>query len=661
MALVFITSIVLTAVSLGLSMRQSSAFQELRNDAIHKADLIAKNGSVERYAKLLEKAAVNLLNTDELVVYLKDTGEKSAKMVIEGMYLSFQGEGIVRFILYDQDRSLLLEQAGGRPGRKKRLPPVLDGIYAKAAEDFNFYYYFRGAEGGGPIPVEYCLVTVITDDDDNVIGFGELSLDAGRWITEVAGLTGNTATLFDPENRAYTLSTDSSVIKEIGKTDIVGTAEEQFTLVNLGEKWLLTDKLPLEDPGENIVSYLLLSQDATVAVMRERRRVIYMISISCGIILVALAAALLVVSRGIISPIRRVIDFARNMAEGHFVDSLEVRSKDEVGMMSSALNEMAERIRRRAAEAEAVSAGNLTVPISVSSEGDVLGMSLRKIVYNFGEIISQVREDAEMLQKRSSMVSSYAEEIQGSSEVIKQRSSSISESSDSIAEDVEKLASATEQMSASVREISENTSRSKAISSEANELSRSAGDTIGRLDRSADKIEKASGEISDFADQTNLLALNATIEAARAGEAGKGFAVVAAEVKELAIRSITTAKSISNDVDEIQIHTKDVVRQTEKVSTSISEIDEAALIVSSALTEQSAVAEDLAQTISSTYERVKSFAVNVSDIDDSIRQNNEVILSLTDSAQDMSELANRLQKLVSQFELDQTSELIEKN
>ncbi|NLY44373.1 MAG: methyl-accepting chemotaxis protein [Tissierella sp.] len=66
---------------------------------------------------------------------------------------------------------------------------------------------------------------------------------------------------------------------------------------------------------------------------------------------------------------------------------------------------------------------------------------------------------------------------------------------------------------------------------ESNDVIENIYEVILNNNKSAEKIENASGMIENIAEQTNLLALNAAIEAARAGEAGKGFADVADEIR----------------------------------------------------------------------------------------------------------------------------------
>ncbi len=652
LGLVLITCLVLCALSVTFSLQQHRIMESERNKAVRKADQIAMDGTIERHQSSLEKVAVNLLNTDELLTFMEDSTDANAKMVLEGMFLSFQEEGVARFILYSATGTTLLEQVDNRPYRHSNTPQFLKSIYDEAAKDFEFHYYFRGAEGNSTIfPVEYCLVSVVTDDDDNILGFTELALKADKWLAGIAGLTGNAASLKDSKTGTFSLSTDSDLEKKLTVLQIGTEEASSFSLEKIDDHWWLSDIIPIKDPGNTVVSHLLLTQDATAAILKARKNRIIILLISTGIIVFALASTCYVICRGVLTPIEQVVDFARNLADGHFVDSLAIKTRDEVADMGDALNNMAEKVRQRAREAEAISTGDLTTPIAIESHDDVLGNSLKKIVDNLGEIIKLVRDDAELLQVSSEEVITFSENIKNSSETINDRTSAISGVSLDISEDIEKLAAATEEMSVSVREISENTARSQVVSATAKDLSERAGETISNLNESTQKIEAASFAISEFADQTNLLALNATIEAARAGDAGKGFAVVASEVKELANQSISTTRSITGDIDEIQKQTSLVVQHTGEVSRSVTDLDESSLVVAAALTEQSAVADELANTISGTYEKVRSFTENIADISDSIGSNNDVIISLVSSSQEMSDLAKRLKNVVNRFSL----------
>ncbi|WP_141732294.1 methyl-accepting chemotaxis protein [Oligoflexus tunisiensis] len=79
-----------------------------------------------------------------------------------------------------------------------------------------------------------------------------------------------------------------------------------------------------------------------------------------------------------------------------------------------------------------------------------------------------------------------------------------------------------------------------------------ASKLVRGLSERAEEIVNTIDVIDDIAEQTNQLALNASIEAARAGEQGQGFAVVAGEVRNLAARSSTATKSITDLLGTIQ-------------------------------------------------------------------------------------------------------------
>ncbi len=80
-----------------------------------------------------------------------------------------------------------------------------------------------------------------------------------------------------------------------------------------------------------------------------------------------------------------------------------------------------------------------------------------------------------------------------------------------------------------------------------------ASKLVRGLSERAEEIVNIIDVIDDIAEQTNQLALNASIEAARAGEQGQGFAVVAGEVRNLAARSSTATKSITDLLGTIQL------------------------------------------------------------------------------------------------------------
>ncbi len=147
-------------------------------------------------------------------------------------------------------------------------------------------------------------------------------------------------------------------------------------------------------------------------------------------------------------------------------------------------------------------------------------------------------------------------------------------------ERVEAGSAALEEVSASVEEVAVSVQTATDLSSEARSLA-SEGETsvesvsekadttrkameqlveeVGRLERVAGEINAALNLINDISEETNLLSLNAAIEASRAGEAGRGFAVVADEIRNLAERSMSSAREVKQVVEGITASLKDVV------------------------------------------------------------------------------------------------------
>jgi len=166
------------------------------------------------------------------------------------------------------------------------------------------------------------------------------------------------------------------------------------------------------------------------------------------------------------------------------------------------------------------------------------------IAKKLGKIIFKLTESEEHLATACAQVSSANQSVaQGAS----QQAASIEETSSSM----EEMASMTK-MNADHANQSDNMMQS--VAKNIHELGKETEVVIHsmvKISQAGQNTSKIVKTIDEIAFQTNLLALNAAVEAAHAGEAGAGFAVVANEVRNLAGRAASAAKSTADLIESI--------------------------------------------------------------------------------------------------------------
>jgi X-X-X-Leu-X-X-Gly heptad repeat protein len=309
-------------------------------------------------------------------------------------------------------------------------------------------------------------------------------------------------------------------------------------------------------------------------------------------------------------PLRRMVDALRAMADGDLTRQVTVDTRDEVGHMSTALNEALTRVR---------------------------------------EAIRALRSDADGVAASSTELSTVSTRLRATAESTATRAGHVSATANDASAHLSSVSAGAEEMSASIGEIANGAGQAATVAVEAVEATTTTQQTIGRLGESSAQIGQVVKVITAIAAQTNLLALNATIEAARAGETGKGFAVVAGEVKELAQETGRATEDIATRVNAIQADARAAVDAIDRIGTIIGRINGFQATIASAVEEQSATTAEMTRGISQVATGSHEIAAGITQVADGAQQTTDGAVSTARAAEELAHTAERLRSIVDRF------------
>jgi methyl-accepting chemotaxis protein len=319
-------------------------------------------------------------------------------------------------------------------------------------------------------------------------------------------------------------------------------------------------------------------------------------------------------SHGISRATQSVLVQAEAIAAGDLTrDDLRIRSQDELGDLTQAINEMSG--------------------------------SLKRMILAIKENANQVASASEALNITSQQITANTEETSAQAEIV-------SKSAQAVSQNLQTVATGAAEMEGSIKEIAKNATEAARAATSAVKAAESTTATVSKLGESSNEIGQVIKVITSIAQQTNLLALNATIEAARAGEAGKGFAVVANEVKELAKETARATEDISRKIEAIQTDTQAAVDAIASISGVINQVNDISGTIATAVEEQNATTNEMSRNVNEAAQGSGEITINIARVADAAQNTTHGATETQKAAQQLVEMSTQLRSLVGQFKIN---------
>lgn len=316
--------------------------------------------------------------------------------------------------------------------------------------------------------------------------------------------------------------------------------------------------------------------------------------------------------------------------QGDLTIRLDIPGRDEIGKMSSAINEFITTLQ--------------LIMTQITENSTTLE-----------SIVSEVYNSVSQANDSSCDISGVMEELSASMEMVSSTAEAVNANAQTVGSHVTELATASNEL---LQYADEMERRASGLETTAVENKNQTSEVIEGIltslqkamedSKSVNQVNELTNEILSISSQTNLLALNASIEAARAGEAGKGFAVVADEIRKLADSSRETAGNIQNINNMVIAAVKELVQCSDDI---VKYINETVLPDYDGFVESGKQYRDDASHVNEVVASFHEMSANIQNLTENITEAiGSVHISVEESSNAVSSAANNTNELVKEIE-----------